>query len=116
MKHLDGMHHYIKESPYLSNRNQEAHDIISAYKVLELHNPPKKAPEPENIKKFEMMIILTGTAVSYFHDHEDVVQEYIQKKKYNCEIMEWTDTKSLKLLYKNSQFLYKNQSSSPEPL
>ena len=101
MKHLDGMHHYIKESPYLNNRNQEAHDIISAYKGLKLHNPPENVPDPRDIKKFEMIIILTNTAVDYYRDFEDVIQKYIQKKEYNCKIMEWTDDKALIQLFEN---------------
>ena len=99
-KHLDGMNHYIKNSPYLNNRKQEAHDIISAYKSLKLHNPPKNVPDPENLNKFEMMIILTDTAVDYYHAHEGVIQEYI-KKNYNCKIMEWTEAKLLNLLFEN---------------
>ncbi len=89
-KHLDGMNYYIKESPYINNRKQEAHDIISAYKSLNLHNPPKIVPDPEDIKGFEMMIILTDTAIDYYHEYEDIIQEYIKEKEYDCEIMEWT--------------------------
>ncbi len=92
-KHLDGMDHYIKESPFLDNRKQEAHDIISAYKVLKLHNPPKIVPDPDSLKRFEMMIILTNTAIDYYHEHEEIIQQYICEKKYNCKIMEWTDAK-----------------------
>ena len=92
-KHLDGMDHYIKESPFLDNRKQEAHDIISAYKVLKLHNPPKIVPDPDSLKGFEMMIILTNTAIDYYHEHEEIIQQYIREKKYNCKIMEWTDAK-----------------------
>ncbi|WP_026659731.1 hypothetical protein [Butyrivibrio sp. AC2005] len=102
-RHLDGMNHYIKESPYLNNRKQETHDIISAYKDLNLHNPPKNVPSPEDIKRFEMVVILTNTAVDYYHEHEDVIQKYIRENRYNCEIMEWTDDKTLKQLFENLQ-------------
>ena len=84
-KHLDGMHHYITESPNINNRKQEAHDIIFAYKGLNLHNPPKVVPNIEDIKRFETMIILTDTAIEYYHDHADDIQEYIRKHDYNCE-------------------------------
>ncbi len=100
-KHLEGMNNYIKKSPYLNNRKQEAHDIISAYKSLKLHNPPEIVPDPKGIKGFEMMIILTNTAIDYYHEREDIIQEYIKEKKYNCEIMEWTDAKTLNQLFKN---------------
>ena len=101
MHHLDGMNNYINESPYLNKRKQEAHDIISAYKSLELHNPPEVVPDSEGIKRYEMMIILTDTAVDYYHERDDIIQEHIKGKKYNCEIMEWTDAKTLKQLFKN---------------
>ena len=101
MKHLDGMNYYIKESPYINNRKQEAQDIISAYKALNLHNPPMIVPNLEDIKSYEMMIILSDSAVDYYQDFADVIQEYIQEHKYNCEIMEWTDTKLLKELFRN---------------
>ncbi|WP_024866354.1 hypothetical protein [Butyrivibrio sp. FCS014] len=100
-KHLDGMNRYINESPYLNNRKQEAHDVISAYKGMKLHNPPMNVPDPEELKSFEMMIILSNTAVDYYKDHEDIIQNYIQEKKYNCKIMEWTDVKTLKQLFEN---------------
>ena len=99
-KHLDGMYKYITESPYLNNRKQEAHDIISAYKGLNLHNPPKIVPNLEDIKNFEMMIILTNTAIDFYNERGDIIQEYIKKNKYNCEIMEWTDVKMLKQRFK----------------
>ena len=92
-KHLDGMDHYIKESPYLDELKQEALDIISAYKDLEIHNPPKIVPEPNSLNRFEMMIILTNTAIDYYHEHEEIIQQCIREKKYNCKIMEWTDAK-----------------------
>ncbi len=88
MHHLDGMNDYITESPYLNNRKQEAQDIISAYKSLNLHNPPEIVPDPEDIKGFEMMIILTDTAIDYYHEWKDIIQEYMKEKGYNCEIME----------------------------
>ena len=100
-KHLDGMNHYIKESPYLINRQQEAHDIISAYQGLNLHTPPTIVPSPEDIKRFEMMIILTGTAIDYYHEHDFYIQKYILEQGYNCGIMEWSKDKALRMLYKN---------------
>lgn len=99
-KHLDGMNDYIKESPYLINRKHEAHDIISAYKGLNLHNPPKFVPDPEDIKSFEMMIILTDTAVDYYHTHDVDIQKYIQKQEYSCEIVKWISAKTFETLYK----------------
>ncbi|SFG54674.1 hypothetical protein [Oribacterium sp. WCC10] len=100
-KHLDGMNHYIKNSPYLNNRKQEAHDIISAYKGLKLHNPPKNVPDPEDLNKFEMMIILTDTAIDYYNEHDIIIQKYIQEKHYNCKITEWNNAKTLNLLFEN---------------
>ncbi|SEA70459.1 hypothetical protein SAMN05216349_12362 [Oribacterium sp. KHPX15] len=102
-KHLEGMKLYINESPYLNNRKQEAHDIISAYKGLKLHNPPKNVPDPEDLNNFEMMIILTDSAVDYYKEHEGIINMHIQGNNYNCKIVEWTERKTQRLLFDNQK-------------
>ena len=91
--HIEGMYKYMN-GPYMQNRKQEAHDIISAYKELKLHNPPSTVPEPAKIKAYEMMMILTDEAVTYYKENK----EEIKANQLNCQIYEWSSEEGLTML------------------
>ena len=97
--HIDGMYKYMN-SPYMQNRKQEAHDIINAYKELKLHNPPSTVPEAANINDYEMMMILTDEAVTYYKKEEikEKIKEEIKAKQINCPIYEWSSEEGLTML------------------
>lgn len=89
------------ETSGLTHHLEGMNNYISAFKSLKLQNSPETIPNLESIKEFEMMVILINTAVDYYNECKYIIHEYIKEKKYKCEIMEWTDAKTLNQLFKN---------------
>ena len=90
---------YIEKSVdtiIMQNRKQEAHDIIQAYQGLGLHKA-SNVPNPKDICKTEVIMILTDEAVTYYrkNNKKGEIDKKIQEKCNNqkCMIYEWENEK-----------------------
>ena len=79
--------------PYMDNRRIEACCIIDAYKKLDLHKPPKTIPGEKDICQYEMIMILTDKAITYYQDEKNQMEIMKKTKGINCAFYKWEENK-----------------------
>ena len=75
------------------DKKKEAYDIITQYTELEIRKTPQdiESIKKIDVKKSEMIMILTNNAIDYYEDHKKEITEFMNKNQIKCEFYKWNN-------------------------
>ncbi|MCR4933570.1 MAG: hypothetical protein K6A29_05175 [Lachnospiraceae bacterium] len=95
--HLKAMWKYINDSNKMVEKKKEAFDLITQYKELKVRKTPDDIKSIKEIDKYEVIMILTDDAKTFYEKMKEEINDYIEGEKIKCVFYKW-ENKQLEVI------------------